>query len=91
MGAFQRRPLGDEGAHRAEPVAVGERAQDHPRPLPGEAGLAVGDPKRSPLRTGLACYVVGLRERLRSGAAATFRDWLVKEAQHLRELGVSKR
>ena len=47
-------------------------------------------PKRPPLRTGLAYYVVGLRERLRSGPAASFRDWLVKETQHLRQLGESR-
>ena len=32
-------PLGDEGAHRAEPVAVGERAQDHPPRSPAKQGL----------------------------------------------------
>jgi LysR family glycine cleavage system transcriptional activator len=48
-------------------------------------------PRRPPLRTGLGYYVVGLRERLRSGPAAAFRDWLVNEAQHLRQLGESIR
>ena len=44
-------------------------------------------PRRPPLRTGLAYYVVGPRERLRSGPAAAFRDWLVAETEHLRQLG----
>jgi len=42
-------------------------------------------PRVAPLATGLAYYVVTPRENLRRRAVVAFRDWLLAEAQSLRE------